>query len=107
MKIWIVGSLLFLFAGLGEIYAQQTPVVNQRQQNQRARIRQGVKSGELTKVETKEAVKDQRHIRRAERRAKADGVVTGREKARLSRKQNQASRELRRNKNDAQSRPNN
>lgn len=83
----------------------QTPGVDQRQQNQRERIQQGVVSGELTRRETAHAVQDQRHIRRAERRAEADGVVTGSEKARLSHKQNKASRQLTRNKNDVQSRP--
>lgn len=83
----------------------QTPGVNERQQNQRERIHQGVASGELTRRETAHAVQDQRHIRRAERRAKADGKVTNGERARLHHKQNTASRELSRNKHDAQDRP--
>ena len=87
------------------VKAQQTPRVDQRQQNQKERVQQGVASGELTRNETAHAVQDQRHIRKAERRAKADGTVTGRERARLHRKQNKASRELRRNKNDQQDRP--
>lgn len=82
----------------------QTPGVNQRQENQRERIQHGVASGELTRRETAHAVQDQRHIRRAERRAKADGEVTGGERARLHHKQNKASRELRRNTHDAQAR---
>lgn len=103
-KLIALFSFVFLI-GLTWAQAQSTPVVDQRQQNQRQRIRQGARSGELTKAETGEALQDQRQIRRAERRAKADGDVTARERARLQRKQNKASRELRRNKHDAQARP--
>jgi hypothetical protein len=84
--------------------AQTTPRVDQRQQNQHDRIRHGIASDELTRREAAHAVQDQRHIRRSERRAKADGHVTRRERARLHHQQNQASRELRRNKHDAQTR---
>ena len=87
-----------------QVNAQSTPGVNQRQHNQHARIRHGVASGELTRREAANALHDQRHIRRAERRVKADGHVTRRERARLHRHQNQASRELRRNEHDVQSR---
>jgi len=105
MKKFIALFSFVFLVGLSWAQAQSTPVVDQRQQNQRHRIRQGAKSGELTKVETAEATQDQRQIRRAERRAKADGNVTPSERARLQRKQNKASRELRRNKHDAQARP--
>lgn len=86
--------------------AQVTPGVDERQENQRDRLQQGVASGELTRKEAAHARADQRHIRKAERRAKADGVVTGQEKARLHHKQNKASRQLKRNKNDGQERGN-
>ena len=87
-----------------QVNAQTTPRVDQRQHNQHARVRHGVANGELTMREAANAIHDQRHIRRAERRVKADGHVTRRERARLHRQQNQASRELRRNKHDAQTR---
>lgn len=84
----------------------QTPGVDQRQANQRERIHQGVTSGELTQKETANAAHHQGHIRRAERRTKADGIVTRRERAHLHHMQNRASRDLRRNKHDAQARRN-
>ena len=87
-----------------QVNAQSTSRVDQRQHNQHARIRHGVASGELTRREAVDAAHNQRHIRRAERRVKADGHVTRRERARLHRRQNQASRELRRNTHDVQSR---
>ena len=82
----------------------QTPRVDQRQQNQRARVYEGIASGELTHREAAHAVHQQGHIRRAERRAKADGRVTCSERARLNHLQNRASRDLRRNKHDAETR---
>ena len=87
-----------------QVNAQTTPRVDQRQHHQHARVRHGVASGELTRREAANAIHDQRHIRRAERLVKADGHLTRRERARLHRQQNQASRELRRNKHDAQAR---
>lgn len=101
----VIALLFSIFLGLAIHANAQTPGVDQRQHNQRERIQQGVVSGELTRRETANAVHDQRHIRRAERRAEADGVVTGRERARLHHKQNKASRDLTRNKHDIQSRP--
>jgi len=104
----VIALLAFVFfAGLMSAQAQstQTPGVNERQHNQHDRIEQGVASGELTRVEAADARHKQRHIRRAERRAKADGDVTKKERARLNHKQNRASRALYHDKHDAQDRP--
>lgn len=81
-----------------------TPKVDKRQQIQKERISNGVKNGELTRQETRMVVRDQRHIRRVERRAEADGIVTGRERARLDRKQDRASRQIARTKHNARER---
>lgn len=81
-----------------------TPVVDNRQDRQDARIDQGVASGELTARENRRLRAEQRHIQRVENRAKADGVVTARERAHLQQEQNQANRRIRRNKHDAQDR---
>lgn len=106
MKQAILVFTALIFGVITESNAQsQTPVADQRQQNQKARIVEGASSGELTRRETAQSVRDQRRIRRTERRAKSDGVVTPGEKANLERKQNKASRQLRRNKHDAQQRP--
>ena len=81
-----------------------TPALDQRQENQAARIRQGVQSGELTRPEARRMVHGQRELRRDERAAKADGVVTARERAQLQREANQQSRRIYRQKHDAQDR---
>lgn len=81
------------------------PRVNARQHNQRDRIQQGVRSGELTRREARNAAEDQRDIRQLERAYKSDGKLTGAERADLHHEQNQASREIYREKHDAQDRP--
>jgi hypothetical protein len=82
----------------------QTPRLDQRQANQAGRIRQGVQSGELTRAETRRLIHGQADLRRYERRAEADGEVTGRERARLHREADQQSRRIARQRHDRQDR---
>ena len=99
MKKLIILGAFILTAGL--VNAQtQTKKANQRQGNQKERIKQGVKSGELTKKETKQVIKQQRDIRKTKKVAKADGVVTKKEKAIIHKKQTAASRNIKRKKNN-------
>ena len=105
MKKLIALLSFVVLMGIVESKAQNAPVVDQRERAQRHRIQHGVATGELTRKETAGARNDQRRIRRSERRAKADGVVTTNEQTRLNHKQNKASRELRRDKHDTQDRP--
>ncbi len=81
------------------------PGVNQRQHNQQHRVQKGVKSGELTRGETRRLQAEQRHIRHEERVYKSDGQLTGAERADLHRDQNRASRDIYRQKHDGQQRP--
>jgi CRISPR/Cas system-associated endoribonuclease Cas2 len=81
------------------------PGVNQRQHNQQHRIQQGVKSGELTRGETRRLEAEQRHIRHAEARYKSDGQLTRAERADLQHDLNRSSRHLYNQKHDGQSRP--
>jgi hypothetical protein len=82
-----------------------TPVLNARQHNERARIAQGVRSGELTRPETRRLVAGQRHLQRLENRAKADGDLTRAERARLARAASVQSRRIYAQKHDGQTRP--
>lgn len=77
-----------------------TPRVDRREANQSQRIRQGVRSGELTRSETRQLVRGQRHVHRLERRAKADGKVTRSERARMHRAQCVQSRHIARSKHN-------
>ena len=81
-----------------------TPAINQTQKEQRERIQQGVKNGELTVHEKRKLVREQRKIARDEARAKADGVVTPRERATIKAEQRKASAHIAREKHDAQER---
>ena len=71
-----------------------TPRIERREARQDARIHQGVRSGELTPGEAARLRAGQRHVDRMEGRAKADGVVTPRERARIGRAQNNESRRI-------------
>jgi hypothetical protein len=106
MKSLKVIALAMTLLIAGSAVAQtNTPVVDQRQQNQKERIREGVKSGELTKKEAAKLRAEQRAIRAEKRMAKADGKVTAAERAKLRRDQNRASADIYKQKHDAQKRP--
>lgn len=81
-----------------------TPGLDARQQNQKERIAQGVRSGELTRPETRRLVAGEIRLARNERIAKSDGVVTSRERAGLHRQANRISKRIYRQKHDGQSR---
>lgn len=76
------------------------PGVNARQHNQHQRVRQGVRSGELTRHETRNLASEQRDIRQLERAYKSDGELTRAERVDLRHEQNQASREIYKQKHD-------
>jgi hypothetical protein len=101
---------VIMFMGVLSVMAQtsetrtETPGVDRRERHQRARIREGVREGELTRQEAAQSRRDQRRVHRTEKRAKADGEVTKKERAEIHRKQNRSSRQLRRNKHDDQQR---
>ena len=82
-----------------------TPVLDAREQNQRERIAQGVRSGELTRPETRRLVRGEIALHRHERIAKSDGVVTRAERVRLGRHADRMSARIYRQKHDPQDRP--
>jgi hypothetical protein len=80
----------------------ETPVIDQRQANQEERIDHGIAKGQLNQREANRLEREQHRIDRMENRAKADGVVTDKERARIGGAQNRASRHIARQKHDAQ-----
>jgi hypothetical protein len=102
--ITLVGVGLALGLVLASTASAGTPRIDTRESNQRERIQEGVASGELTRAETRRLAAGQVHVHRAEARAKADGVVTARERAHLHHEANQQSRRIHRQKHDAQRR---
>lgn len=103
-------KLMILTLGFGLMLAipspaqTKTPVSHKKEVNQQSRISHGVANGELTRGETRYLVAQQNQIDRMQVQAKADGVVTARERRRINKKQNQANRSIRRQKNDTQAR---
>lgn len=81
------------------------PGVNARQHRQHERTEQGVRSGQLTKGETKEIAKEQQAIRKEERQYKSDGTLTKEERKDLHQDQNAASKNIYQEKHDAETRP--
>ncbi|NTV71238.1 MAG: hypothetical protein HGA71_13975 [Azonexaceae bacterium] len=79
-----------------------TPRVDQRQANQEQRIDQGIASGSLTQREANRLERGQQHVDNMENRAKADGVVTRGERARLHQAQDVQSRRIYAQKHDRQ-----
>lgn len=95
------GAVVLIVAG--PIFAA-TPRLDQREHNQAQRIRQGVRSGELTRPEARRLVRGEARLRYNEAVAKSDGVVTARERAHLQHEANVESRRIYRQKHDAQDR---
>lgn len=85
---------------------RKEPLRKERQERQQKRINQGVKSGELTKKEAIRAERRQGAIADDIREArKSGGVVTAKEKAKIQHEQNKASKQIYKEKHDAQKRP--
>ena len=101
-KLTLIAALLMGTALYGT--AQTLSPVGKTQVKQTARIKQGVHSGELTRREAKGLKKQQREIQRDKRLARADGVVTKRERAHIRHEQQVANRSIYRQKHDLQSR---
>ena len=75
--------------------------INDRQENQKDRIKDGVQDGDLNKREFGRLAKEQFQIRRQERRFRESGdKFTPIERLRVQRNLNQSSRHIRRAKNN-------
>ncbi len=77
--------------------------INQRQQHQQHRIAKGIQNGSLTAHEAVHLERQQVRIARYEARSRADGGgLNFNERARIEAMQDRASRNIRRQKHDAQ-----
>ena len=76
--------------------------VNDRLENQHRRIEEGVKDGQLTPGEAHHLRREDRKIRREERRyaRRHHGHISKREQKRLNREENKASRDIYRERHD-------
>jgi hypothetical protein len=78
----------------------KTPKIAKKQIRQQARIKQGVKSDELTKGETVRLEKEQGKIQAEKIQAKSDGKVTAQERKKIRHDQKKASRHIYRAKHN-------
>jgi len=99
-KTFFITTTLFLLTGTLAWAQEAAPRTDARQGAQRARIHEGRVTGDLTQKEASALNSQQRHIRRTERRAEGDGTITRREQKKIDRKQNRASRNIRRAKHN-------
>ena len=79
----LIASSLFAACAVPALAHDVTPRIDQRQLHQQGRIHHGVVSGALTAYEAQRLQHEQHAIHRAERYAKADGVVTHQEREQL------------------------
>ena len=84
--------------------ASETPAIDHAQQNQRARIEQGLASGALTRPETRHLAHQQVRLHRHKAAAKSDGVVTPGERHDLRHHASHTNRSVYRQKHDGQKR---
>jgi hypothetical protein len=99
-KFLIVAALAI---GLGVSGADAQ--IRHRVQTQHQRIRQGVKSGELTKPEAKNLRENQKDLHQDVKLAKSDGKITRGERKIIRKDENKDSREIYRKKHNARVRP--
>ncbi len=99
MKTKLLFSAILLALAVSNADAQTGKQVRQHK-----RIKQGVKSGEITKAEAINLRKGQQEIRQEKREAKADGVVTPAEKQEIRKDQRQQSRKIFRKKHNGRTR---
>ena len=100
MKRFLIGSVIAATMIAVSLPAQE---IKKRQENQQDRIAQGVASGELTPAETARLEKKEARLNQKIRKDRKDGNgLTAKERRQINRRQNQLSRDIARQKHDAQ-----
>ena len=83
--VFLAAALAASVVGPAAAVPRRTPRVDRREWRQHVRIQRGVTRGDLTRREARQLRMGERHIRRMEWRARADGRVSARERLRLNR----------------------
>lgn len=79
-------------------------IISIAQPNHKARIKQGIRSGEITRPEAQRIRKQQLDVKDARLDARQDGIITPKEQNRIRKEKNQASRTIYRKKHNARDR---
>lgn len=99
----IVGGLFVAMLAVTTVSNAQTrtPLINHREKNQKARINQGVRSGELTHHEAHTLRNNERNINAEKRIARANGKVGPRERSMIRHQESRDSRTIYNKKHNA------
>ncbi len=103
MKTKIFGALLIAalaFTSAAQAQTTHTPVINHNQHKIERRIHQGVRSGELTRIEARHLQREDMRIRREKRMAMADGKMTFAERRHIRRREKMLSRAINRDEHN-------
>lgn len=92
--------LAIVFATASATNAQNGVREDANFKGEKARVAQGVRSGEITRGEAKVIKKQARDVQRAKCGARADGVVTKRERATIAKQDRQLDRTIRKTKHN-------
>ena len=71
---------------------------------EKARLKEGIKSGEITKDEAKRIKKEAKDVQRAKRKANADGTINKRERAKIAKEDRQLDKTIRKTKHNKKDR---
>ena|SRR6185369_8827311 len=105
MKRTIIAMLTSAVLLIAPAFAQDNgTVIDQRKENEKDRIKAGVKDGSLTKAEAKRLKAEDKKVNKDIRRAEKDGVVTDKEKAKVTKEQNKLSKNIAKQRHDKQTR---
>lgn len=100
MKRFLIGSMIAATMIAASLSAQE---IKKRQENQQDRIAQGVGSGELTAAETARLESREAKLNQKIRKDRRDGAgLTAKERGQINRRQNQISKDIAKQKHDAQ-----
>ena len=102
----LVLIIMIIGIAVSGIFAQsiKTPKIDKKQKVQLTKIKQGVKSGELTRFEAKKLMKQESKLQRKKQNAKADGIVTSKERKQLRKAAKKIDAKIYKQKQDKQKR---
>lgn len=100
-KIVLILTIL-LIATSGFFAQSSTKILKKKQAEQLKKIENGIKLGEITKIEVKKLRKQEKKISQLNKKAKTDGFVSPKEKAKLKKEVKKLDRKIYKEKNDKQ-----
>jgi hypothetical protein len=104
MKKTILLLSIFLF-GVSGLFAQSgNKMLQKKQVPQEKKIEQGIKKGEITKIEAKKLLKQEKKLNQLKKNAKVDGFISQKEKAKLKKESKKTNRKIYKEKHNKQKR---